>query len=149
MLILLRLIRLSNGWKIILIDKLLEERFNMYHMSTYELIEVCTNLTDKLHSINEDFLQIQQDCKANQEAFEDIQLGYALAIDYLSQQHFIQNNAAAFANNQISTNQKIGVLSGHLDLLKNQINVLVEQIETKDIRAINRTIEWLEDNPHP
>lgn len=121
----------------------------MYHMSTYELIEVCTNLTDKLHSINEDFLQIQQDCKANQEAFEDIQLGYALAIDYLSQQHFIQNNAAAFANNQINTNQKIGVLSGHLDLLKNQINVLVEQIETKDIRAINRTIKWLEDNPHP
>lgn len=121
----------------------------MNHMSVDQLIEICTNLKNKLHSINEDFLQIHESCKTNQEAFEDIQLGYVLAIDYLSQQHFIQNNANAFATNQVSTNQKIGLLSEHLDLLKNQINVLVEQIENQDIHSINGTIEWLEANPHP
>lgn len=120
----------------------------MYHMSTYELIEVCTNLKNKLHSMNEDFLQINHNCETNQEAFEDIQLGYALAIDYLAQQRFIQNNSDSFATNQINTNQKIAVLSEHLDLLKRQINVLVEQIGTRDIRSINNVIEWLEENPH-
>ena len=121
----------------------------MGHLSTDELIEICTNLKNKLHSINEDFSQICEICKANKEAFKDIQLGYASAIDYLSQQHFIKNNANAFQANQISTNQKIGALNEDLDLLKQQINILIQQIETQDIHSISNIIEWLEENPHP
>lgn len=121
----------------------------MSHMSTYELIDVCVALKNKLHSISEDCMEIHKSCIVNQDAFDDIQLNYALAIDYLAQQHFIKNNANAFESNQIATNQKIRVLSECLDLLKGQIDILVERIENIDIRSINNTIAWLEENPHP
>ena len=117
------------------------------HMSIDQLIEICTNLKNKLKSVHDDFLAIHKDCDTNKQACEDIRSGYSCTIEYLSEQTFIQNSARIFQENQENTDQEIKKLIDLLDDLMTKITNLANQINDVDINQIDVAIKWLESHP--
>lgn len=117
------------------------------HMEISELIIVCTDLKNKLQSISDDCLAIRQSCTENQDAFEEVRLGYSSTIEYLSEQTFIRNSARIFEENQQDTDQEILKLIGIFDDLMTSIISLTEHINDIDVVEIDRMTEWLRNHP--
>lgn len=96
-------------------------RHNSGHQLTIdELIESCEFLKNQLNSFIEEL--------------ENVRSRYANAINTLSeQQGLIRNNVQKFQDNQLETDKLV--------------EKLITNIESNDIKEINKIIDWLESLP--